>query len=216
MVFGLAVIWVHPYQACMPTLDEVTKNLALLTTSHENWAYAYVQFNKDALHVLLPKEGYHSTMTEGAPSRNTCGHPCQLEVCLLLPSECQVLYPEGLNGVLELVVKCLPESLTHGMNILDEPTFLLVDLSQFIAGNYAFEASAPHDTLTPTSPTHFTVEDPLGSRATSAWLLRSRSSCHMQCWTPPAKPWRVPLQKGQHLQPWGLHHLLKWKTLPSH
>ena len=37
------------------------------------------------------------------------------------------------------------------MNILDEPTFLLVDLS---------EASALHNTLAPTSPTYLTEEHP--------------------------------------------------------
>ena len=48
MVIGLAVVWIHPYQACIPTLDEVAQKLTLLTTSHENWAYTFVRFNKDA------------------------------------------------------------------------------------------------------------------------------------------------------------------------
>ena len=30
MVFGLAVVWVHPYQAHIPTLDEVQRKLTLL------------------------------------------------------------------------------------------------------------------------------------------------------------------------------------------
>ena len=42
MVFGLAMVWVHPYQACIPTLDEVARKLTLLTTSCENWAYTFV------------------------------------------------------------------------------------------------------------------------------------------------------------------------------
>ena len=48
MVFRLAVVWVHPYQAHVPTLDEVVKKLTLLTTSGKNWAYAFLWFNKDA------------------------------------------------------------------------------------------------------------------------------------------------------------------------
>ena len=48
MVFGLAVVWVHPYQACIPTLDEAARKLTLLITSHENWAYTFVRFNEDA------------------------------------------------------------------------------------------------------------------------------------------------------------------------
>ena len=71
MVFGLAMVWVHPYQTCIPTLDEVVRNLTLLTTSHENWACAFVQFNVDAQHVPLPKEAYLSAMIEGTSSRNT-------------------------------------------------------------------------------------------------------------------------------------------------
>ena len=48
MVFGLAMVWVHPYQAHIPTLDEVSRKLSLLTASHKNLAYAFVRFNEDA------------------------------------------------------------------------------------------------------------------------------------------------------------------------
>ena len=158
--FGVAMVWVHPYQACVSTLDEAAKKLALLTTSSKNWAYAFVQFNEDAQHVPLPKEGHLSGMTEEASSRIACRHLCQLEVCLLLQVGCQVVYLEGLNGGLEPVVTSLPESLTHGVNMLNDPTFLPVDLSQFMAGNCALEASAPHQTLTQSSPTHLIMEHP--------------------------------------------------------
>ena len=84
MVFGLAIVWVHPYQAHIPILDEVAKRLSLLTTSSNNWAYAFVQLNNDAQHVPLPKEGYLSAVIGGSSSRNTCSHLCQLEVHLLL------------------------------------------------------------------------------------------------------------------------------------
>ena len=63
------MVRVHPYQACIPTLDEVARKLTLLTTSHENWAYTFVRFNEDAQHVPLPKEGHLSAMIEGMPSR---------------------------------------------------------------------------------------------------------------------------------------------------
>ena len=150
-MLGLAMVWVHPYQACILILGEVARKLALHTTSHENWAYAFVRFNEDAQCVPLPKEGHLGAMIEEMPSRNACRHLCQLEVHLLLQSECQVFYPEGLNGALELVVMSLPESLAHGMNMLNKPTFLLVDLPK---------ASALHNTSALTSPTHLTVEHP--------------------------------------------------------
>ena len=50
MVFKLQV---HPYQAHIPTLDEVVRKLALLTASHGNLAYAFVRFNEDAQHIPL-------------------------------------------------------------------------------------------------------------------------------------------------------------------
>ena len=72
MVIRLTVVWVHPYQAHISTLDEAVKKLALLTTSGQNWAYAFVWFNKDAQQVPLPKEGHLSAMIEGEPSRIKC------------------------------------------------------------------------------------------------------------------------------------------------
>ena len=59
--------------------------------------------------------------------------------------------PRRLKGALEPVVTSLTKSLAHGTNILDKSTYLLVDLSK---------ASAPHDTLAPTSPNHLTMEHP--------------------------------------------------------
>ena len=122
MAFRLAIVWVHPYQAHISTFDEAAKKLVLLTTSGKNWAYTFVQFNEDAQHVPLPKEGHLSTMIERVPSRIACRCLCQLEVHLLLQSGCQVVYPEGLNGGLEPVVTSLPESLAHSMSMLKKPT----------------------------------------------------------------------------------------------
>ena len=72
MVFRLAMVWVHPYQVHVPTLDEMVRKLTLFTASHENWAYAFVRFNEDTQHIPLPKEGQLSAMIEGMSSRNAC------------------------------------------------------------------------------------------------------------------------------------------------
>ena len=93
VVFGLAVVWVHPYQTCVPTLNEAVRKLTLLTTSSKNWAYAFVWLNGDTQHFPLPKEGHLSTMIKGSPSRGSCGHLCQLEVHLLLQSDNWAVYP---------------------------------------------------------------------------------------------------------------------------
>ena len=141
-VYWLAVVWVQPYQARVPTLDEAARKLALLTSSGSNWPYAFMHFNGDASHMPLPKEGHLSAMTDGMSSNILCGQIHQLEVCELLHSEIQVAYPKGLNGCLVPVVTSLPKSLAHGMNVLDdELTFLQVDLSQFVTEEH--ESKAP-------------------------------------------------------------------------
>ena len=82
MAFRLAMVWAHPYQACLSSLDEAVRKLTLLISLDANWwAYAFVWLNRDAQHVTLPKEGHLSAMADGMPSRNACGHLCQLDIC---------------------------------------------------------------------------------------------------------------------------------------
>ena len=94
----------------------------------------------------------------GSPSGSSCGPLCQLEVCLLLQLDNRVVYQEGLDRGLELVVTLLPESLACSAGMLDYPTFLQVDLSQFTAGDHVPNASSPHSTSAPTSPTQIVLE----------------------------------------------------------
>ena len=80
----------------------------------------------------LPKEGHLSAMMEGMPNDILCRRLHQLEVHQLLHSEAQVVYPKGLNRCLVLVITTLPESMPHGVTMLnDEPTFLQVNILQF-------------------------------------------------------------------------------------
>ena len=80
VAFGLTMVWAHPYQACLSSMDEAAKKLTLLINSGNNWAYTFVQFNKDAQHMALHKEGHLSTMIDGMPNRKVCECLCQLEV----------------------------------------------------------------------------------------------------------------------------------------
>ena len=86
-VYGLTMVWIHPCQVRVPTLDEGVRKLSLLASSGSNWSYAFVCFNGDAHHVPLPKEGHLSAITDGTPSNILCGWICQLEVCQLLHLE---------------------------------------------------------------------------------------------------------------------------------
>ena len=131
-VYGLAMVWVHPYQTRVSTTVDTAKKLILLASARPNWPYAFVQFNRNAHHMPLPKEGHLSTMMEGMPSNIPCRRICQLEVHQLLHLEAQAVYPKGLNRCLVPVIVTLPESLSHGVTMLDDqPTFLQVDISQF-------------------------------------------------------------------------------------
>ena len=86
-VYGLTVVWVHPPQSRVPTLDEAARKLALLTSSSSNWPYTFMHFNGDAHHVPLPKKGHLSVITDGTPSNIPCGQIHQLEVHQLLHLE---------------------------------------------------------------------------------------------------------------------------------
>ena len=41
-VYGLAMVWVHPYQARVSTIDNVARKLILLASSGPNWPYAFL------------------------------------------------------------------------------------------------------------------------------------------------------------------------------
>ena len=131
-VYRLAMVWVHPYQVRVSTIDEAAKQLAQLASTGSNWPYALVWLNSDACHMPLPTEGHLSVVMEGNTSNVPCRRIHQLEVCQLLGSGLQVVYPEGLNGCHVSVITSLPESLSNGVTMLQgKPTFLQVDLSQF-------------------------------------------------------------------------------------
>ena len=97
-MYGLSTVWVNPLQARVPTVEEAVKQLTALVSSRPNWPYALVWLNGDTCHVPLPREGHLGVLPEGDVSRTTCRRVSQLEVCQLLHSDSQIIYPVGLNG----------------------------------------------------------------------------------------------------------------------
>ena len=154
-VYGPAMVWVHPYQARVSTIDDVVRKLTLLASSGPDWPYAFMQFNGDACHMPLPKEeGHLSAIMERMPSNIPYRRIHQLEVHQLLHSEAQVVYSQRLNGCLVLVITSLPESLYHSATMLDdEPTLLQVDLSQFTMEGCESKAPFLSGSLTSAFPT---------------------------------------------------------------
>ena len=73
MPFGLVAVWTYPHQTYLSSLDEVVQeNWLILINLGNNWAYTFVQLNKNVQHIPLSGEGHLSTMTDGMPSRSTC------------------------------------------------------------------------------------------------------------------------------------------------
>ena len=129
--FGLAMIWVHPYQARVPTMGEAVKLLTPLPSTGSDCPYALVWFNGDAHHVLLPKEGQLSIQVVGGTGSTTCGRVSQLQVHQLLSSGSQVVCPAGLNGCEVLLITSPPEPMAKGINLLSgKPIYLKVDIPQ--------------------------------------------------------------------------------------
>ena len=114
-VYGLAIVWVNPYQARISHVEEVVWQLTTLTSSGPNWPYTLV-------------------LTEGGTSSATCRQISQLEVCPLLHSHSQVIYPIGLNGCETPMIVSLPKSLARGANLLGgKPIYLKVGIPQSVA-----------------------------------------------------------------------------------
>ena len=152
--YRLAMVWVHPYQARISTIDDVAKQLAQLTSTGSNWPYALVWLNGNTHHMPLPTEGHLSIMTDGNTSNAPCRKVHQLQVNQLLSSGSQVAYLEGLNGCQVSVITSLPESLSNGMTMLKgKPTFLQVDLSQSATREQESKALSLGGGLSPPSAT---------------------------------------------------------------
>ena len=63
--YGLAMVWVHPYQARVSTIDGATKQLTQLASTRPDWPNALVQLNRDAHHVPLPTDGHLNVNDRG-------------------------------------------------------------------------------------------------------------------------------------------------------
>ena len=71
-VFCLSTMWVYPYQARVPTMEEAVKWLTPLPFTGPDCPYTLVQLNGDAHHVPLPKEGHLTVQVLGSTSNTTC------------------------------------------------------------------------------------------------------------------------------------------------
>ena len=50
-MYGLAMVWVHPYQARVSMIEDAAKQLTQFASTGPNWPCALVQLNGDAHHM---------------------------------------------------------------------------------------------------------------------------------------------------------------------
>ena len=130
-MFGFSMIWVHLYQARVPTMEVAVKQVTPLPSIGPDCPYTLVQLNGDAHHVPLPKEGHLSIQVMGGISNTTCRRVSQLQVYQLLSSGSQIVYPVGLNGCEVPVIASSPEPMAKGVSLLgSKPFYLKVDILQ--------------------------------------------------------------------------------------
>ena len=109
-VFGLAMIWVHPYQARVHTMEKAIKQLTPLPSTGSDLTYILVWLNGDDCHAPLPKEGHLSVQVMGGTCSTACRRVSQLPVCQPLSSGSQVVYLTELNGCDVPLIASSPES----------------------------------------------------------------------------------------------------------
>ena len=116
--YGISLVWVHPDQARVATMEEAVKKLTAFISSGANWPYALAQLCKDPHHAPLPKNKHLGVLPQGKAQETFCGWISQLEVCQLLATGLQVVYSIGLNGHDEPIITTLPEPLDSGISLI--------------------------------------------------------------------------------------------------
>ena len=167
-MYGLAMVWVDPYQARNLTLGSAAQQLTQLASTGPNWPYALLWLNGDAHHMPLPKEGHLSVLAEEHTSNVPNGRIQQLAVCQLLSSGSQVVHPEGLNRCQVLVIMTLSESLSQDITMLEGKSMLLpVELSKSATKEQEPKAPSQGGALSPTPTSSPTLAFPPKQKARS-------------------------------------------------
>ena len=110
-------------------MEEVVKKLTTFTSSGADWPYTLAQLCKDPHHAPLPKNKHLGILPQGKVQETFCRQISQLEVCQLLATGSQVIYPIGLNGHNEPVITTLPELLDSGISLIaSKHIYLGIDL----------------------------------------------------------------------------------------
>ena len=116
--YSISLVWVHPNQVRVATMEEAIKKLTTCTSSGTDWPYALAQLCEDPHHAPLPKNKDLDILAQRKVQKTFCGWISQLKVCQLLATSPQVAYPIGLNGHNEPIITTLPELLDSSISLI--------------------------------------------------------------------------------------------------
>ena len=115
--YSMALVWTSPHQARVSTMEEALGTLSACISSGPNWPYVFAQLYKGSNHTPLPKDKHLGILPQGKAEESPYGQISQLEVCQLLSTRPQAIYPVGLNGCDQSVIIDLLEPLHSGSSI---------------------------------------------------------------------------------------------------
>ena len=116
--YSVSLVWVNPKQTRASTMEEVVETLAAYPSSGTDWPYALAQLYEGSCHAPLPKDKHLGVLPKGKVEDTSCGQISQLDICQLLSTGTQVVYPSGLNEHDEPVITTLPELVSSGTSII--------------------------------------------------------------------------------------------------
>ena len=126
--YGMALVWISPHQAWASTMEEALGILSTCISNGPDWPYVLTQLYEGTNHAPLPKDKHLSILPQGK-AESLYGWISQLEVCQLLSTGPQVVYPVGLNGGDQSVTIGLPEPLHSSSSVTtNEHTHLKIDI----------------------------------------------------------------------------------------
>ena len=101
-------------------MEEALGTLSTCISSGPDWPYVFAQLYKGSNHKPLPKDKHLGILPWGKTEEGPHGWISQLEVCQLLSTGPQVVYPVGLNRCNQSVTIDLPELLHSGSSITND------------------------------------------------------------------------------------------------
>ena len=116
--YGISLVWVHPNQVRVTTIEEAVDSLTTYTSSVVNWPYALAQLCEDPHHAPFTKNKHLGVLPQGKAQGTFCGQISQLKVHQLLATSPQVVYPICLNRQDEPIITTLPDPLGSSISLI--------------------------------------------------------------------------------------------------